>query len=179
MSTPLSGTSAYATASDFTARYDARTVAQLLSDADVQITSGQVPSNASLAALLQEASGMLESACLVGQRYQPADLSGLTGNSMQMLIGIVCGVGMYLLWCRRPEKYKDMKLPSRAELALRQMDDLRDGSRIFGILEAAEANNIPTPYFTQPNDLYLRNPVSVQARRFFGNRGQYNVPGPQ
>lgn len=185
MPTPISGPIPYCSPAQFLERYDVRTVGQLLSDTDVALSQTDVLQSTILNDLLMEASGWVESAALVANRYSPNDLYALatdpsalpgTGNSARMLAGIVAGITMFFLWDRRPTKYLEMGLPLRSEMAIEMLDRLRKGEAIFGIQEVANAGN-PDPKFITPEQINTRNFSSNQARRFFGNRADYNVPG--
>lgn len=188
MSTPASGTSAYATPTDFQNREDSRSVQQLLSDTGVPLTPSQVTSSAALAALLQEASGWVESACTVGQRYQinPSatppinDLQTIITagqNSAQLLIGLVCDIAFWLLWNRRPHM-DGQKPPAQVEMALKMLEALEKGSAVFGILEVATAG-LPGHYTEQPTDFENRTGPVIIAKRLFGNRSADTWPQAQ
>lgn len=187
MSTLNSQTFPYCTADFFLQRYDVRTVSQYLSDNDVPVAD--VPNDLKLASLLKEASGIVEAFTLKGTRYSVADLKlianmGPTGtplgnvpNTAEMLYGIVAGICMFLVWERRPLRYAKHPMPLRSELAWEQVKALGDGATIFGLLETAQAG-IPQPEFMTIQDIERRNFSSNQARRYFGDRAQYQVPGP-
>jgi phage gp36-like protein len=179
VSTPISNAAAYATSADFVARFDIRDVAQWVSDTGSPVSQASItttPFNANLLAALADASGMVESACFVSDRYTPNDLTILNGNSLALLKRIVCGLAVGMLIERRP--FLDREPPKVYEQALEWLDRLRKGERIFALQEAGDAGN-PLVTFTSQADLALRNPVSVQMYRFFGDRGQYFVPGTQ
>lgn len=178
MSTNNSTATAYASSDDLIKRYDVRTVCELLSDTNTPVTASSLSSNTSLSALLLGSSGWLESACTVGNRYAITDLAGLAGASLEMLKDLVCGFTMFQLWSRRPARMAQMELPAMAGLAMDMLDKLREGERIFGILEVAQAGNNPTPYLMTTSDLITgRNPISQQARNFFGDRGENHAGG--
>lgn len=167
MATPLSGASAYCTAAQLVQRYDTRTVGDLLSDSGTRLTAAQVLSSTVLAALLKQASGMLESACLVGKRYTPDDLAALEGNSAELAAGLVADLAIWLLYNRRPERRKEM--PGQVEVAFEFLDKIRSGERIFGFVEHAESATTQANVETS-EDVEGRNGLAVQADRFFGTR---------
>lgn len=180
MSTPVSGAAAYCTVAQFLQSYDVRTVGQLLSDTNVAYTVTDInnigsTANLTLLALLQKASGMLESACLLGNRYAPADLSGLTGNSAQFLAGLVADLAMWLLWNRRPDR--KTPIPAQASVALDWLESLRTGDRIFGTQEAMNAGE-PEDVQEKVSDVQNRYGAVVIGRRFWGNRGNMLTPPP-
>lgn len=71
MATIASGLTSYAAATDILARFDLRPLAQLLSDSGspLEYSPAGIAASTALTAILQEASGVLEAAALVGQRY--------------------------------------------------------------------------------------------------------------
>jgi hypothetical protein len=174
MATPLSGSTPYCTNQQFLDRYDARTVGDLLSDNNVRAVN--LSSSALLTELLAEASGWVEAACLKSDHYLPSDLASLTGNSAGMLAGLVAGLAMFMIWDRRPTRLASVELPTRAKLALDQLDQLEKGVRIFGFAEAAAAGNL-SPVFQDIDDINTLNLSSNQARRLFGDRARDYVPG--
>jgi hypothetical protein len=195
MPTPGSWPTAYATGEDFTRRFDFRTANQLLSDnnaplyplVDPDTARLLVEADPTLNTFLQEASGMVEAACTRAGIYQidpqaippRNDLADLLAdtNSAQFLRGLVCGIAMWLLWERRPQRIKEMELPARAATAIAQLDDLADGKKVFGWREnQLEANTAIT--IDQPEDVIRRNGTTWQARRLYGRRAnQSRRPG--
>lgn len=196
MPTPGSWPTAYAEGEDFTRRFDFRTANQLLSDNDAPLYSMTDPTaaklsvetDATLTALLQEASGMVEAACTRAGIYQIdpgatpprndlADL--LTGgtNSGEMLRGMVCGIAMWLLWERRPQRIKEMELPARAQAAIAQLDDLADGKKVFGWREN-QLDAVTEHTIDQPADVIRRNGTTWQARRLYGRRANQSRRNP-
>jgi phage gp36-like protein len=163
MSTPVSNASSYASGADFLQRYDARTIAQLVRDDSTQETIGSLPNDANLLTALQDASGMVESAVLVGNKYIPTDLTTLTGNSANFLKRLVCD----LVIRRRP--YIDRPVPPQYEEALAWLERLRDGERVFGLQEVMNAGNSFTEFLIE-SDIETQNFATFQAERFFGIR---------
>lgn len=173
MSTPLSNATSYASAADFLGRYDARSVGDYVSDLGVKVDPVSLLTNANLLTALADASGMVESACLVGLRYQPSDLAGLTGNSLSFLKRLVCDLAIGMLMMRRPQK--DRPIPVTYEMALEFLERLRTGERIFGIQETAEAGT-PQSRIQDQGKRNTLNLASLQAGRYFGNRADSNRP---
>lgn len=161
-------------------RYDARSVAQMLSDDDTPVAAGDLATNETLQALLAEASGEIESAACAGQRYviddNRNDLASLTGNSAEHLAGMVAHLTAYLLWCRRPNFVTPGGPPPKAQEAKDFLERLRLGERVYGILEAHRSANLQAQLQT-PAEVETRNGVEVQADRFFGTRVDRNQPG--
>lgn len=120
-------------------RYDARTLGQLLSDNNTELTPSEVQSSTKLEAILLAASGRLELATFAGQRYTAADLHSFPDPSGQreVLIDLVCTFAMSALMQRRPHII--VKLGQQWEENLNLINQLRQGERIFGFTEAADA----------------------------------------
>ena len=169
-----SGLATYCSASEFLKRYDTRTVAQLLSDTGIDIAN--VSTDTTLAAILQEASGKLEAAAQVGERYKPVDLAALAStstNAQAFLAGIVSDIAITILYRRRP----DVTMPRllQVEESERMLEALANGVRIFGFTETMEVGHMED-YKEQPFDVEARNLQTYQARHWFGRRG--NRIGP-
>lgn len=148
---------------------DINVIAELLSDTGAAASQFSLASNTTLTALLQEASGLVESAAFEGGRYAAADLAGLNGNSAQALIGCVCGLAVWLLWCRRQDV--EMKLPVRAEMAMQFLEKLRKGDVVFATAEAEEAGQVGEDV-EAPSVRVERNGPVQQAKRLFGRRAK-------
>lgn len=191
MSTRNSFTFSYCPPGAFLDRFDLRTVSDLLADAPQERkTRAQLLTDTTLASLLSEASGIVESFCTKGDRYTLTDLKMIAGdmneagaatisppgNTANMLYGIVGGICMFLLWERRPERLAEMKMPMRCEMAWSHCEALGKGQQIFGVLEVAQAENSPATLIT-PGQVEFRNLSSNQARRLFGSRADLHVPG--
>lgn len=172
MPTPVSGSSAYCSAAQFLVRLDERAVRQLLSDSGAPVV-GALADNDTLTALLMEASGMVEAAACAGQRYVITatrnDLSSLTGNSAQMLAGLVSRLAFFLLWSRRPNQDAGGRLPPGCQDALDFLEQLRLGERVFGILENHQAAALDSSVESRA-DVESRRGVVVEAQRYFGTR---------
>ncbi len=170
MSTPLSGLSPYCSPAQLILLKDARTViGDWCSDNDTRIPQGSWATNPTMLLLLQQASGMVESAVAVGAMYKvPDDLVALTGNSATMLAGLVADLFTFLAWSRRPNRGTD--LPIEAKLAFEMLDKLRDGHAVLGILENMNAGT-PSLSADTPEIIEERRGAVTIARRLWGRRG--------
>ena len=118
----------YATPAQMLERFDARVIGDLVSDSDSQVSAAELLTDPILQAMLDDASGDIEAALLVGGRYTVADLSGLTGNAQKHLVRICCEVAKaYLL--RRRVSYNPEKDKAEIELAEHHLERLRSGER--------------------------------------------------
>jgi len=186
--TPNSSTTPYLSVPEFLARHDYRSVAQFANDnpaipllTQAQLDAGDpspLYTNANVVRAVNAACGMLESACLRGQAYSPADLralaaqaddAGLPGVSGEYMKTIVSNVAMYLLIGRRPGPAPPQTALDSFNHSMDQLDALSRGERIFAFAEAASAGVVTT----QPMPLdqaYRNNMISARWRPFFGAR---------
>lgn len=179
--TPLTSAGSYLPTAAMLSRYDWRSIGDLCSDNDVRIPqatllgNGVISGNANFQAALIDASGMVEEACILGERYQPADLLALPAGSAGQgaLYRLVADIAIGLINQRRPDKSKGV--PPQYEAALKMLDALADGKRIFPFLETAKAGIIDHKV-ESARDVAARNQVTWQANRFFGTRS--NMLGP-
>lgn len=124
-----------------------------------------------VAAALMSASGELEAACVVGKRYAPADLSGLTGAGLALLQSLVAHLAFWRLSQRRQPMSADPSKVPGAMQSLEMMAMLRDGERIFPTDEAADAGVMDSVDTTRNNTTNLGRRVVNEASRLFGVRG--------
>lgn len=173
MSTPISTLTPYCTPAQWRGLYDVRTLVQWLSDTDVPIDSSpwSVWDSGTGAAqivtdTLMEASGIVESATLMSERYAVADLQSLIGASAKMLTGIVGDISTWRAWGRRP---RNQPMPERCKWAMDLLDKLSTGTAIFGILEVTQAG-VVDHQVESASDVEARAMVTSIARRYFGRR---------
>lgn len=179
----------YCTPALFIERYDVRTVGDYLSDNDVRLTPTQVLNSPILLDLLRSSSATIEAFAFKGMRYTVQDLQKIAnmddagvvltnaGNAAHLIYKIVSGLTMNDVWARRPLKWTKMGRPEGVEEAFMWAHSLGEGETIFGILETAEAGLVQ-PHFMTPQQIRTRNYSSNQARAYFGDRAQFQVPGP-
>ncbi len=131
---------AYANSADMTARFDERTLKELVVDDNTPETN--LATNVKMTAALADATGAIDAALLVGQMYDPDDLDALTDESLAYLKRITCEIALCYLVRRRPEKYgkasKEIKENVDAIL-----DQFRSGVRVFDI-DANRQAGLPT-----------------------------------
>lgn len=177
MPTPASGSAPYCDNSAIQLRADYRTLAQLLSDSGTPLTQSQVTSSTLLTTILQQASGIVEASAIVGARYKidPTttpprnDLATLTGNSKEMLVGLVADIALWILWNRRPRINPGEKPPGQWEQAQEMLKALRNGEMVFGFVDVQDAGNM---YITTESAAVVerRQGISLEASRFFSRR---------
>lgn len=167
--TPVSGTTAFASPQQMTARYDWRTLARLLSDADTPLTTQTLVENSSiLLALLRASSGDVEMACANKGRYTVADLQVLVGtNAGEGLADLVACLTLWRCYRRRPNR--DAAMPPDVEHAYATLAQLEHGDRIWPLQETEDAGVLDDVIDTE-SDIANANGIVVQAQRFFGTR---------
>jgi len=156
---------AYADGNDLIARYDSRTLGDLVSDTGTRVVAG-LATNAVLLQALDDASGLVESACFVGNRYLSTDLTGLPTNSNALLERITCDLAFALLRQRRGydiEQYLGVK--ESYEL----LNRLRLGERVFDVAEVKDKGN-PTDDAIRKQTLIQQNLLRDNTRYFATRR---------
>lgn len=141
----------------------------LANDADVppvRLTRAEIIASTVLTTILQAASGEVEQACFVGEKYAPADLEGLTGNALAALQKLVADRGMWMLLTK---KWPGMEETDAAKKSEQLLLMLRAGERIFGLQENMDAGK-PKSQFRQPSEVERANLNTNIARPFFGRR---------
>lgn len=131
---------AYASGANLLERYDARDIGDLVADDGTQITAVNIPTNTNVLAALNDASGEIDAALMVGNRYAASELSGLTGNSQYHLIRMTCDIAMARIMGRRPGRDIE-KLKAMMELAESHLERLRNGENVFNLADQKDAGN--------------------------------------
>lgn len=148
-------------------------MAELLSDTGAPVADDDLDSDPALAAALAEASGEVEAAACLGQRYvieeDRNDLAALTDNAAAFLAGMVAHLAMFRIWSRRPALLASREPPPLYERAERFLEQLRLGERVFGILESHRAADTDSEA-DSPSDVENRNGIVFQSSRLFGTR---------
>lgn len=160
---------AYATAQDLLNRYDARRVADLVSDAGSRTLAPQ--SSPVLLACLDDASGEVDAACRVAQRYTQADLLGLTGNANALLVRLVCDLAYGMLVARRGYTANDSAVMApREKLAFDTLESLRRGERLFSGENQADAGVNVVPLRATTTGYSSGTDLVGRSQRLWGNR---------
>jgi phage gp36-like protein len=131
---------AYATPAQFLVRYDARRLGQLVRDDGTKATPAELLSDDNLAAVLDDASGMIDAAVLRGGRYESSDLTDLTGQSEAYLVRLCCDLAYGLLVERRGFSQGEAQVSAGGYTrALQTLDQLAEGQRVFNVDKAIQA----------------------------------------
>lgn len=199
---PNSALSPYITVTDFLARFDLRTVAQLVSDDNTFAGVNGDPTNPANVAIIEAnlnlspiptnvysynlnisflgASGRLEAALLIGNRYQPSDLQNLNGSSLEYLKDIIAGLAIMRLYRRRGGMNPSEVATDRYEEAIKAIEELEQGHQIFSFVQVQDAG-LPDNAILTIQEIAQRSFMTWQYQRFFGLRGNVrrNLPGSQ
>jgi hypothetical protein len=135
----------YGQPADLYARYDTRILADMVNDDDTRLGSNTsvaamqaaLNTNQVILDVLADASGVINSACLVGQRYTVPHLQALTDVDQQFLVRLTCDLAWGLLALRRgvftPDRYPQYLEGQETLVRLRQ------GDAVFNILVNEQA----------------------------------------
>ena len=177
--TPLTSAAPYCSAEAFFDYHDAEAVADLLRDKDAPrpvlaaLKTTATALGSKLNRFLLAATGEIESAALEGKRYTPTDLAALTGSAKEFLVRLTADVAFWRLSRRRQPLSADSKRVPGADDVEETLQKLKDGQRIFGFVESADAGldkAIQSRIEEQPTG--DPNPVTHRAKSFFGTHGQ-------
>jgi phage gp36-like protein len=164
---------AYADASDIIKRYDSRILGNLVADDGETVDEDDLSANAKLTAALAAASGQVNAAILVGERYAADDLTGLTGDSKEFLKTIVCEIAFGMLWRRKPYTDDNAGRKEAVERADEWLKRLRGGEWVFDIDVKKEAGR-PTVETVTRVEAQEQNLIVDQVRsHFFPRRRTY------
>lgn len=160
----------YANAADLTARHDINTILELLTDSGNKPPVNTIATDTRLVACLDDASGDIDSALLVGNRYSTTDLSGLTGNALARLKRLTCDITMAYLYDARPGYNTDQVQPIRAR-ADAELEKLRNGSNVFNLVDQLAAG-LPTIDGPTTIDYQRLNLIPDRITRYFPARAR-------
>jgi phage gp36-like protein len=141
----------WASTSQMATRYDERTLRGLISDDDdlaATVTEGGV-----LDALLEDATGVIQSAVYQGRTYTSDQMATLTASPL--LIRLVCDIAIKMLFARRA---RDMPsaVQQNYDEAMDILDEIRKGVRVFDSVQNAASQTVSgyvQPTTTRPNNL--------------------------
>ena len=158
----------YATSADLIARKDLRSIGDLLTDNGNQVTAEFLATNVNLAAALLDASGDIDGALLIGNRFTTDQLEALTGNSLGHLKRLCCELTMCHLESRRIRGGID-QIEKCMKVKEALLYPLQSGKDVFNIdvhLSAGVVNNDgPTTQFYDSNNL-----IRDRVRRYYPDR---------
>ena len=163
----------YATAAQLLERYDARDIGDLVSDTGDQASPIDLLSHPLMTTVLEDASGAVEAALLVGNRYTPSDLEGLTGNSASYLERMGCDIAMAYLLARRPGFEPD-RMKSQYELSEMHLERMRSGENVLNMTDQRDAGN---PNIDGPTLVRLQTHLNLVRDRVNNYFPRRRLPG--
>lgn len=163
----------YAAPADFLKRYDYRILGQLVTDTGTAVTPTALLNDPNLQAALDDASGMIDSAVLVSNRYGIADLTALTGQDQAFLLRLTCDLAFVLLQERRGAV--DVKDLPQYQATMQTLQWLRNGERIFAVPQN-ELDGNPTYEFVSVQKYADLDLARDEAGRFFPLRREQQFP---
>ena len=147
---------AYATPADLMLRYDRGDIGQLVADDKRQVSEVDLVTNPQCLAALADASGAVDGALFMGNRFTPADFATLTANSQSLLVRITCDIAMSNLLQRRPG-WNPEKMKAMTELAESHLEKLRKGENTFSIVGSNAAESAGEPVTDGPTTRTYNN----------------------
>lgn len=166
--TPIIRGSAYATPYDLIKRYDVRVLGDLINDSGNRVSSQSILIDKNIVAVLDDASGMIDSSALVGGRYQINDLQTLSSIDQAMIIRLCCDLCFILLVQRRG---LDVKSLPQYDHSMDMLQRLRTGERIFKVQGNID-KGLVTSEFVSTLTVSNRNYSTNEAMRYFPQRRQ-------
>lgn len=153
----------YCSPTDFVSRYDARALGDLLFDAGVRINSADLLTNQNILLALEDATGQINAAVLVAEKFAIADLQNMTGSDAAYLNRLTCDLAFCYLVQRRG---LDIAKYPQYFNAQTELTHLRNGERTFNISYAEDAGLVHSqfPTVAQVADLNL---AATYASRVF------------
>lgn len=130
----------HAVPADLVNYYDETVIADLASDTGTPVEN--LTADAKVLAALSAASGKVNSAATVAERYTVEQLAALTGDDLELLKQITCTLAMARLLTRRPgSRYVETYKESIQE-AEDFLERLRRGERVFAVADVREAGQL-------------------------------------
>lgn len=169
---------AYCTNAQAILFFDSTLLGQLVNDDGTQATEAELATNAKLTAALAAASGEINMAARVSDRYETTDLSTLTGDDAVKLQELCAWLAIPRLLGRRNPALQDYP---EVDEAREMLGMIREGVRIFNVAANAESG-LPSMVDNQSSRTRPFLSSYCRAGRFFGIRA-WSMPncvqGPQ
>lgn len=118
------------TGTDLTARKDARTIADLISDSGSPVAETAVPNHPKVIVALEDAEGEVVGNLQAFGRYTIASLSLLTGSAQSFLKRVIAEIAMINLIVRRPDLSSE-DLERHEKIRSQWLERLQQGNMIL------------------------------------------------
>lgn len=151
---------AYASFTDLRNRFDVRVIAKFASDTSVAVPLAALPTNARVTTALQDASGLIMSACVKGKRYSAETLTALAADTDNgaLLRQMTCVLAMGALVSSRVAGVDEIdELVHGYKTALDNLNDLRGGGLVFNLPNTLTAT---LPLATGPSTTDINRPTN-------------------
>lgn len=122
----------YLTTEEFLTRFDVDMLIELMTDDRVVPDRKDLATNTRILAVIQDASGRVESSLLQGGRYTTKNLTELTDNSQQYLKRIVATIALTYLLSSRPSLFSEIREQMSVE-ANEYLKELSSGKEVLTI----------------------------------------------
>lgn len=162
---------AYCTNQQIQQIIDARLLGDLVVDTGIRQTPSQLNSDANLTLALSTASGLINSAALVSERYTVAELQGLTGDDANFLVMMCAWLAFGILCSRRG---RDPKERPEYEQVLQMIEDLKQGAKMFNVA-ADVAVGTPNEDFPSAQNYQTVNTLRTATNFYYPIRRNQNV----
>lgn len=176
--TLVSSTVTLCPVSEFLKRIDRQAVATLASDVKgVPVPDNMLATDPNVLAALIDATGLFESAVMMGAKYYAADLAlmaATTCAAQGMMFRIITDLAFQFLFERRPNM--NAAMPPSMNRTLEWMDMLAEGKRIFAFAEVQNATFM-TGEIASKETVTERDGSVAQAAAYFGKRSDEASPG--
>lgn len=155
---------AYATPANMKSRYDSRRLGDLVKDDGTRASESALDTDPVLAELLEDASAIIDSHVLRGDRYLQADLDALAGKDLKLLVRLTCDLAYGLLVQRRGYTASETaSLAPAFASAMTYLDRLAGGELIFDVERVRQAG-LPQRAVIDKNLQLISS-----TRRLYGN----------
>lgn len=170
--TLISSATSLCPVAEFLKRVDRLAVAKLASDDTTgkPVPDSSLATDPNVAAALLDATGMFETAVMMGGKYAPADLALLFSTpcgSQGLMFRIISDIAWIGLFKRRPNM--NVEVPPTVKESLQWLDMLAMGKRIFGFQETQDATVMEKSDATS-SDVWQRNSSVDQSVAYWGRR---------
>lgn len=155
---------------DLVLRYDVRRLGDLILDDDTRAEPGAISGHPVVQAMLSDATGLINSALLAGDRYSLIDINifgtALSEASKNLLKRMCCDLAYGLLLARRGYSATDTSaMAPRYMEAKELLEQLKQGDRIFDLLTTKAAGLVQQAKISSKVPLFSR-----ELDRYFGLR---------
>jgi phage gp36-like protein len=168
----------YATPQDMVSRYDTRLLGDLVSDTGAP--SVNILTDPNLAAVLDDATGSIDAAVYVGNRYKPEQMARLSETAAAFIRRLCCDLALIYLK-RRRGRFDPEKDGALLKELNETLQSLRNGNNLLLLEEQTDAPASVT-FLDRPQLVGVKRSTSIRAstRNYYPwnpDRDNYNNSG--